>query len=398
MFIDYCMELDGRNFRLQNLLKMAKDSESKIPKASAIVQKHLKDRVGQAELTPLSEAPARLFHSCLEKIVPFTDPFLLVPSLTSPVAIADTVADPLGIDAILKAQTAPAQDDRARLYQKGLHGAEVLAQLTTEMRVRLACACVLVAEVSELWIRGAPNDTLKEIAAGVDKRTDEILRLLVDIARATKGATVEPKGVQNGLLRAASQLKTLVEQSMELITQIAVASLPRPPNFESWPTRRSNPLQEAIQDGQPLNALPWMKSRPDPFEARVGACLLEGIGGASPQQLIPEFSSLLQETSLRTSEREWIFEILEICRGICALRTGEFDVAKASADVQFRSGLQRKNGIFIAQATLIKCEALFQQNKLEELTQYRLDMAKVCWALGCRGSLTLIARWTPPSS
>ena len=143
-------------------------------------------------------------------------------------------------------------------YAQGLKSAEKLAQLVTHTRVRLAVACILISEVSQLWLKGAPNETLYSISQSVDKQTEDILRMLVEIAQATKQETIPPRGIQNGLTRAARAITTLRQRIVQAPTLVTGSAL-RCLNVFTSIHPANSPLAEAIADGFTSSAF-WVNA------------------------------------------------------------------------------------------------------------------------------------------
>lgn len=399
LFIDYCMELYGRNHRLQNILKKTEESDIRIPKSSTLFLEQVGGTSGSAEARELCVDAAAQVKRVLYEMLAFRDPAVFIPDLSPKEPTKFVDEDPLNLDAILAEHTTVKDSDpHKRRYAQGLKSAEKMAELTTQTRVRLAAACVLISEVSDLWLKGAPNQTLHSITQSVDRQTEDILRMLVEIAQATKKESIPHRGIQNGLTRAARALSDLRNRIVETLTMVAASVLPSPPTFEFERLAPSSPLATALADGVPMQAMPWLESLPSSFERAVSQVFLRGIAGGTPEELLPQFTDLFHESKSMQESAEWLQQVLDIALGVCALRAGALDQALDSAKRQKTVGRNRRNGILIAQASLLAMESLHRQGNAKGAEEYRLRSAQDCWALGSRGGLTLLARWTPETS
>lgn len=400
LFIDYCMELYGRNHRLQNILKQTEESDIRIPKSSTLFLEEVGATSGSAEARDLCPDAAAQIKWVLYEMLAFRDPAVFIPDLSPKEPTKFVDEDPLNLDAILAEHTTVKDSDpNKRRYAQGLKSAEKMAQLTTQTRVRLAAACILISEVSDLWLKGAPNQTLHSITQSVDQQTEDILRMLVEIAQATKKESIPLRGIQNGLTRAARALSDLRNRIIATLTMVAASVLPSPPTFEYKRLATSTPLATALADGVPMQAMPWLESLPKSFEHDVSQVFLRGIAGGTAEELLPQFRNLFRKSISRQEKtEEWLQQLLDIALGVCALRAGALDQALDSAKRQKTVGRNRRNGILIAQASLLAMESLHRQGEVKNAEEYRLRGAQDCWALGSRGGLTLLARWTPEIS
>jgi len=378
---------------VQRVLKSVEDSENRIPRATDILNQHLSERTGLVQPTALEQAPVQALIRSLNHILAFQDPTLLIPPLTARGMEAEPDDDPLGIDQIIQMHTKEQKDISARLYNSGLASAEKLAKMATETRVRLASACILVADVSAHWSRGTPAKTLFGIAGSVDKRCDGTLRMLVEIAQAAKNKSVAIDGIANGLARAAREILTLRRQIMMMFTELVGGILPALPSFKDVQPHQDDWLSAAFRDGRPQDALEELDELSPSRSIELAKSFILACAGSSPSDLLPHFQRHLQEADESTPVP--MQEILHLCAGVCHLRCGNLEEALSFGHAQIQTGRKRKNGILIAQGTLIASEALHfmgQQNALHEL---RHTMGRLCWDMGCRGALTLIARWSP---
>ena len=74
LFIDYCMELYGRNYRLQNILKEIEDSQTRIPKCTSIFTANVGDQTGNHQATDLcADASAQAVRFILHEMLAFRD-------------------------------------------------------------------------------------------------------------------------------------------------------------------------------------------------------------------------------------------------------------------------------------------------------------------------------------
>lgn len=392
-FIELCLELEGRAHRVDNLIAELHETASKLPKAEALLAEHVPGGgvVQPAELPP----PARLYlHAALDRLSRWTPVAPSVPKLTAVPAFVPDPDDPLGLDAVLEAELGPA-DREEGAYRHALQTAERLASEASRTRIQFVAMARVVDDVAKLWT-ATPATTLRAVARQLDARVDDVLRLLLDVARAAQKRSYPPPAMRNGLLRAARQIDDLRAKAIGLIGQICGGLLPGLPELDEPPAKRPDPLSEAMASGVPPEALPWLRGLPtSPDHALAEACLM-AIADPANDPLPAAFEGVRQ-ADLTAGALGPRLTVSTLALAHAHLRQRRPDRVLPLADAVWQVGRSRRNGLLVAAGALLAMEAHLQGADSEQAEQIRRRAGRLCWDLGARGALSLLARWTPPS-
>lgn len=389
--LQFCLELEGRAHRVDNILAELADQASKLPRAAGLVgaRLHGTGRVRPQELpagasAALTEALGQLARwQALEPTVPDLD------DVPEPEPDPD---DPLGLDAILAAETGGAPDPQEAVYKAALAHAERLASAASHTRITWSAVAVLVDEVACLWTT-SPAPMLLQLAKRLDEEVDKTLQLLLEVARACQKRSFPPRALRNGLKRSARMLDSLRAQLDELFVSLIGGILPGPVEVPIRPRLRPDPLTVAIEGGVPLEALPWVETLPDDVDTDAARLALLVLGGAPPARIAELAAALHTRAMTRPGPLATVATLLH---AHASLHLGDHarvhDLAEGLAAV----GRARRNGLLVAEAALLSMEASAAEDDLDTAEETRLRAGRLCWELDSRGALSLLARWTPP--
>ncbi len=388
-FIAFCLELQGHR-RHAEMVRIDPGVKGKtMPKTPDVFARSFSARPGRSEPRPLPPEAMERLEPVLDLLLDLEDPAVYLPAMCAP--SSEDEDDPLGLDAVLIQFTGGLSDDPAALYYSATQAAERLAAATARTRIHVAAAAVALAQVARLWSAGPPLEALERMARTLDQETDRNLRLLVEIARATRSRSVPPRGLKMGLTRAARALRAAHAMCKELLAEIVGGLLPAmpslPPREEPLPT----PLEEAWADGEPRRALPWLERLPPTPEHRLATLLVQLEAGLAATKAGEAFLEIAA-----TCDDELLRDLIAVYAGPCLLLAENWDGALELALQQMERALQRRNGAMLADATLLGIEALRGRGEPDAAEALRRDGGRKAWSIGAPGAITLLARYTPP--
>lgn len=325
-------------------------------------------------------------HVILEALLTLTDlvdPMGLLPVLSDDDEGEDE-DDPLGIQAVIEAHTGgkapPAHRDAA------VKAAERLAEQAAIGRVQGGAVATVVAEVADLWVAGPPRRELLHALTTHDQRVQEVLTLLVDIARAATTGQVGPAGLSRGLKRAATAMRrdrheliaTLAHAAGSVLPEGAVVYPPRPVP--------DDPLSDAWADGRPVGAISWLEATLHGWE-RAAAVTLTKLG-AGELGLGDEIAALCSDSPPEFRDP------LEILRDAAMLYEGRPDAIDPGP--RAARGLACRNGLLVAEAAITTLEAQIARGELGPAEAHRATVGSQLYHLGSHAGFALLARWSPP--
>lgn len=389
--IELCLELEGRAHRTRNLVQELEEAASKLPKAADLVRAHIPS-TGQVRLRELPEAVKEPIETALAAVVRWTPLEPSLPALLTPTAPEPDPDDPLGLDSIMD-EFLPEVDLEAGVYGAALQTAERLATEASLTRIRFAALCRVVDDVAGLW-SAAPGATLATVGTLVDKRVDDVLRLLLEVARAVQKRRFPPPKIRNGLVRGARQLDAHRAEIISVLAQVCGALLPGLPDVPPRPQLRPDPLTEALDMKAPADALPWVAELPTGADRVLARCSLSTLASVEAETLRADWNDL-RSLDIDAGEVGPRLTVSTIMAAHTALRAGAHDVVHAHAEAIRRVGRARRNGLLVAEGALLSMEAHIADGKLDDATRVREEAGRLCWDLGARGALSLLARWTP---
>jgi hypothetical protein len=331
----------------------------------------------------------------LQALAGFTDPMKLLPTLTvaQPDPDDDPDNDPLGLDAFLFAETGGTYDPEAGAHTAIMEAAAYLATAAAQTRVRLAGVAIAVAESSLDWSRGAPTTLLDSRLRQVDDEVVEILQTLVEVAQSTQQRSVDLTGLGHGLKRSARAIKRARSRAIKDFVRIIGGVVPRDTLLLPKNPDLPDDVKEALSIGEPRSARRWAKELPDPADRRLCGVLVELCDVVEP----PWVAEALEHLVAEWAERDVHFSrALSVILGAVNLTLGRTGEALAIAREQRRDGLRWRNGALYAEGALLGMEAHLMTGDVIRADALRRDAGAYLWQMGARGSLSLLARWTPP--
>lgn len=390
--VGYSLELAGRRARTINLRWEVEQSEEKLPFAAKLFEEWAPEPGSRVRPRALAEAPSRALAATLATLLDFEDPTHFVPDLSLPEGKSDD-DDPLGLDTIMQSFTGGVEDEVAVVYRAAIRGAERLATAAARTRIQFAATSVVLAEASVMWSTGSPVHELRHALQLLDKEVQSNLKLLVEIARAAQKRTVALPGIKNGLLRAARTLAQVRARGTVRLVQVVGAVLPGSPSIGAPPLPAADTLTEAWSDGDPAQAIPWLQSLPASLHRDAAVAFTRLASAPSVYEVLPP----LRELYARASQQEpHLGAAVGTALGSCLLWDGLTDEALELSRHQLELGRRRRNGLAVADASLLAIEAHLAREDEDALRAERLRCGNLLWRMGARGPLSLLARWTPP--
>ncbi|MFT6818406.1 MAG: hypothetical protein ACJATT_002222 [Myxococcota bacterium] len=394
--IDFCTELAARSHRVRTVAATsARDDTGKLPNARDVFRVHAPSASGDVLPRDPSPGAAQAWTTVLQALAGFTDPMKLLPTLTvaQPDPDDDPDNDPLGLDAFLFAETGGTYDPEAGAHTAIMEAAAYLATAAAQTRVRLAGVAIAVAESSLDWSRGAPTTLLDSRLRQVDDEVVEILQTLVEVAQSTQQRSVDLTGLGHGLKRSARAIKRARSRAIKDFVRIIGGVVPRDTLLLPKNPDLPDDVKEALSIGEPRSARRWAKELPDPADRRLCGVLVELCDVVEP----PWVAEALEHLVAEWAERDVHFSrALSVILGAVNLTLGRTGEALAIAREQRRDGLRWRNGALYAEGALLGMEAHLMTGDVIRADALRRDAGAYLWQMGARGSLSLLARWTPP--
>ncbi|MFT7520222.1 MAG: hypothetical protein ACI9MC_002367, partial [Kiritimatiellia bacterium] len=251
---------------------------------------------------------------------------------------------------------------------------------------------LLVDEVTTLWST-TPAATLVTLAKRLDTEVDQVLRLLLEVARAAQKQTVPPKGLRNGLRRAARKLDRLRKTLIQLLVQLVGAVLPGATQAGMSDRPPADALTYAFEVGEPSDCLAWIRGQPNTIDTLATWCFVQSACEA-PFQDQADLYQQLRDRSLQEQNGP-LATVATICLAHALLRLNDFSGVHALGRELQAVGRTRRNGLLVVEGAMLQMEAYVAVNDVEQAQQIRLKAGRLAWDLNARGALTLLARWTP---
>ncbi len=392
-FLDFTLETASGARRMHETTRSVLEMGQKLPRAADLLAEFLPDDGRTVTPRPLPPTATTRIIAVLSDLTQLESPRTLIPSLLIDGPPPDD-DDPLGLDAVLAEYTGGAIDHEAAVYHAAVQGAERLAGACARTRVAFVGATLAVADACSEWLAGAPAGTLNRLAAHIDQRVQSALQLLVEIARAAQRRSVPPRGLMNGLKRAARQLQQIREEAFRALSQVVGAVIPGEPSVPGLPAEHpDDPLTVAWRDGTPSEALPWLEALPRSPARSVAMALTRCGSGESPISMIDPLLQAADEVT--TAGRPFLGRALETLVGPCFLWANQPDRALALAETHMAVARSRRNAAVLASSSLLAMEAHMMADRRDEALAVREAAGRWCFHLGGYGSLSVLARWTP---
>jgi len=398
-FADLCLELFGSRPRLLSLVDNTEVEPNTLPRATDIISRLL----GTASPEParpieLGDAPLLTLRRALITLSGLNPAQAFLPAPpTDPVPPEPDPDDPLGLDEILAGHTGGTPDPATPVYELMLATAEKLAAATARSRHRLACMSAIIAETADEWTRGAPIGALLHGSQQLDAATGEVLKLLVEIARAAQGRSVPPRGLFNGLQRAARSLDHARLAAVDHLARAAVGVLPGVPtlglDLHSVP---ADALESAWADGRPMDSAAWIRTQPPGVERSVALALTETYGRAEPNDTASTMEAAAQAADM--AGRPHLANVARSVAGAASLWTSDEERSLLLADELMASGRARHNGIVFADGALLAMEVHMSSGRPADARAVHLRAGGELYHMAAAGALQLLARWHPPAA
>lgn len=392
--IDFCTELSARAHRVRTVAATSqRDDAGKLPKGRDVFLAHIPADRGPVVPRDPSPGAAQAWLTALQDLAGFTDPMVLLPSLQIAGPIEDDVDDPLGLDALMFEETGGHLDPEAGAHAALMEAAAHLATAASQTRVRLAGVAIAIAEASLDWSSGAPVTALDSRMRSVDDEVVETLQTLVEVAQATRTRSVDLPGLVIGLKRCARSLKRSRSRAFKDFVRIIGGVVPPDSLMLPEPPALPDDVAEAFAVGEPLRARAWVAQQDDPAVRRVCGLLVDLSDVVDPAHAADALEGLVAEWESRDAH---FARALSVCLGAANLALGRTGEALAVARAHRRDGLLWRNGALYAEGALLGIEAHWLAGDLMAADALRNDAGAHLWQMGARGSLSLLARWTPP--
>lgn len=390
-----CLEIRGRTHRVHNIRLHTDGMEEKLPNATSIFDLNLQTEA-KGEVTPRQVDPSigKPLWDALTTFADLQSAESLVPSLATPPTPSANDDDPLGLDAVVTEMTGGAPDPISSVYQAALQAAEKLAALASRARMKYAAAGAVLADIGLVWTGNPAALSLRAAMEQLDSEISEHLRLLVEIARATKAQSVPPEGIRNGLRRVSRGLDRSRGATQTKLVQIMAGLLPPVSRLQPPPGPVDDPFASALDE--PARAVHWLAAQPDGFETRLARMAMDIEAAVVAAELCDRLDQLKREAA--STGRPLLAAALSSIEGSARLQSGDYEGALkvASASIQF--ALARNNGLAVAEAALTAMEAFHALGALDRAQALRLDVGRALHVLNSSAGLSLLARWKPYSS
>lgn len=386
-FAHFCMELLGRQHKVEEVHDRASELENRLPGAFSLLERELTDW----PTTVATEAGSVLVPHLvtpIDALMRLTDPMGLVPELVA--AQSEAIDDdPLGIDDLLAQFTGGRPDPAAALYQQAIDAAERLAAKSAYLRVRAAGVAAAIADASEMYSKGPPGQNLGQMLQAVDAGTQRVLQLLVEIAGAARSKNVPLRGIRNGLFRAARLLAQVQEQAAMNGAAIAEALVVARPLGLSPPSNREfDAFDLLIDEGRHRDSVAWARGLHDSGSATlILAQMLAGLHTTAPE---------LCEIRDHQRPESTLSACIGVFAGAALLREEDFSTALSLSDSQMGIATARRNPLLAADSVNLKVEALWGLGDKDGAEVAREKGARLAWQMGCPIAPSLLARWRPP--
>jgi hypothetical protein len=396
-FLDACFELSIGHRRMQEVREIAEASGQQLPIAAQLAAEVLGPGDGVVEPKQVTRAVLDHLLAALNELLDFVDAVRLVPALREPEAVpVDPDDDPLGLDQIL-AEAAGGPPDLLRpVFLAAVQGAERLAGACARTRIAFAGVAVVVSDVADDWSQGTPHQTLQMLLNHLDAEIQKVLQLLVEIARAAQTRAVPPRGLQNGLTRAAKQLNKARAGTTQAMAMVVAAIVPGSADVYPPVETPDDPLESAWSDGEPAAAMDWLRSLPSSLERDTTAVFTKAAVADHPSDLLRNLAGLTD--ALANCQRPALSNTALTVLAPTLLWAGRADGALQVGKRLHVVGLQRRNGIVLADAAMLQIEALRMLDRAQEAQELRFLAGCQLYHIGARGGLSLLARWHPPET
>ena len=377
------LELHGRRYWVDRVQDRATEiAKKQIPTAVALYQ--LLGGTRQETPPPPEPHPNNLLplQRSLAYITDFHSPRALVPSFTPPPAPEpdpDLPEDALDVDAVIAQFTKEViADPQAAAYNAAVQSAERLAASIVQTRVRLAGAALALHDLYPLL-----GGLLVQALQHIDQQSQEVLKLVVEVARAAKRQSVSIVGIHRGLGRVAKGVEKSRAQGINLIAALSAATVGGAPPPALPPLPPTDPELAFDAGLRPQHT-------GDPT-----LDLLVDLSTASDMGTLvaPLEAALTQALERRNARWAGIWGSL---LGSCQLHLRDAEGATRTSQLLEQLGRSRANGMVIADAVLLGLEACRMQGDELAADRLRYRGGRLLHDLQQPAALTLLARWTPP--
>jgi hypothetical protein len=389
-FVGFCLEVSGRRPSAHEITTHYRAPAGKVPSAVEAFATVCPSPSGRVRPTRLGDPEMAALAHTIADLCTFDDPMRQVPRLAggpSPDPDDDD-PDPLGLDASFGA---PVEAD-AGLWVAARAGADRLASAATASAVQSAGAARAIALTCHLWSRGAPEQNLVEVLTATDNELKDVVRLLVEIARAVSAKSVALRGVETGLRRAAKMLQDARARVIVRLTEVAAAVLPPAPRLPAPAGAGTDGLGEALADGRPSDGQRWLDAQPTSLDRDAAAAVL-AASRAAPDAPLRLEACVHQARAAGDPALEGLLLGL-----LAARRLAGHDLDRADAAAAALEGLARarRNGLALADAAIVRAEVARLRGRPDHARAVHVQAGAVLYHLGADGPMQLLARYAPP--
>lgn len=396
-FTSFCLELEGRRARTIDVRATVQDDIKRLARATKMFDAITDGRATMVQPRALARGAASRLAITLDLLLDMPSAYAYLPTLLETVDQEDDGNDPLDLDHVLQAFTGGPTDPLAATFDAAVQAAERMAGACARLRAHTVAVAVAVGDTCALWSAGEPTSNLREIAVAIDAEVDRNLKLLVEIARAAQQRAVQPRGLSAGLKRAAKAIDGMSVLARQLFSELIGGLLPDTADSiqAEPPSREESPLDLALATGNPHGARSWLTTAPPGPARELALLLLDGLAGA-PADALADRALGVRSAALDQGS-SGLAAIAGVYAGPGMLRAGRYDEAFQLGGALLHAGLARRNGLVIVDAALLQIEAQRLLGDTAGAHRTRLHAATICWHIGARGPLSLLARWHAPS-
>jgi len=391
-FTQFCLELAGSGMTVQGVWDAAVASGQQLPMARDLCASALSASSHRVRKRPLPPVAQERLMGTLTRLAGLSQTADFVPDLhvSEPTPDPD---DPLGLDEVLVAFTEAAAPPDQAAYDTAVRTAERLAVSCAHTRIRYAGVSAAIAQATGNWSSGSPTLDLLDLSEALDHDIQRCLRLLVEVARAAKGRSVDLQGLRNGLKRASKMLGKTRHTATQNLTPLIGGILHPDPTVAPEPMPSNDALQAAWDDRSQTAALEALRALPEGLDREVAIALTEATLSNHPRATFDALEPLADK--LR-GDQPLIAAALDVCAGGCALWAEASDLARRCGGRLQDLGRDRQSGMLLTAGALTDMSALELRGEHEAVEDLRRATGTTLHYWSAKAGVTLLARWAPP--
>ena len=187
-------------------------------------------------------------------------------------------------------------------------------------------------------------------------------------------------------------LDTLRTRGLQRLGAICAAMLPGEPSLEPQEQDKS-PIATAFSQRDWAHARSLLPRTPQTIDEGIAVGTLMALEQQPFSTQLEHWNVLVEQTQSEAPTSPSAI-ICRIFRAHALIQLGEYNHAVIDGDWLVGAGKHRRNGILVAEGALIGMEALASKGRSSTAQSLRAYAARLCWDLGSRAGLTLLARWS----